>query len=46
MEIFAKHFQEKKGKLQEMVKTDTWHFNTQKKISKRNVLIVCIIYII
>lgn len=46
MEIFAEHFREKKGKLQEIVKTNTWHFNTQKKKkkSKRNVLIVCIIY--
>lgn len=34
MEIFAKHFWEKEGKLQETVKTDTWHFNTQGKKTK------------
>ena len=31
MEILAKHFWEKEGKLQEAVKTDTWHFNIKNK---------------
>lgn len=34
MEIFAKHFWEKEGKLQETEKTDTWHFNTQERKTK------------
>lgn len=34
MEIFAKHFWEKESKLQELVKTDTRHFNTHTKKQK------------
>lgn len=38
MKIFAKHFWEKERKLQEILKTDTWHFNTNKnKKSKKRI---------
>lgn len=44
MEIFAKHFWEKEGKLQKIMKTDTWHFSAHTRppahtLPRKNALI-------